>query len=194
MAYSHENRVKYIVRYFYDIENNGVLDKNDFRCLAVRNTIVETRGDFPQDVFETNLSIMENLWNEIAQVADFDNSGEVDVAEFQQAVRDSCLSKTYDDFPAMFKAFIENQFKAVDTDHDGLIGLKEYRQDAITRRSFSDVAEIDDAYNKLLNDEDRKAGGITIDRYKELYASFLGTEEETQAMYLFGPLRDFRAQ
>lgn len=194
MAYSHENRVKYVVRYFYDIENNGLLDKNDFRCLAVRNTIVETQGEFPEDVFEANLTVMENLWNEIAQVADLDNSGEVDVTEFQQAVRDCCLGKPYEEFPPMFKAFIETQFKTVDVDNNGFITLQEYRQDAITRRSFSDVSEIDDAYNKLLNEDDIGAGGITIDRYKELYSLFLGTEEETEAVYLFGPLRDLRVQ
>ena len=60
-----------MVRYFYDIEDNGLLDKNDFRCLAVRNTIVETQGQFPDDVFQANLTVMENLWNEIAQVNKF---------------------------------------------------------------------------------------------------------------------------
>merc|ERR1711862_1060471 len=70
MAYSHDNRIKYVVRYLYDIDNNGVLDKNDFKCLAVRNTIVETKGDFPAERFAQNAKIMDDLWNEIAQLAD----------------------------------------------------------------------------------------------------------------------------
>merc|ERR1712179_257279 len=52
MAYTHDNRVKYVVRYLYDIDNNGVLDKNDFKCLAVRNTILENLGNFPTDRFK----------------------------------------------------------------------------------------------------------------------------------------------
>ena len=28
----------------YDIDNNGVLDKTDFECLAVKNTIMEGKG------------------------------------------------------------------------------------------------------------------------------------------------------
>ena len=28
----------------YDYDNNGVLDRNDFECLAVRNTIMEGNG------------------------------------------------------------------------------------------------------------------------------------------------------
>merc|ERR1711887_100543 len=150
--YSHDNRVKYVVRYLYDIDNNGVLDKNDFKCLAVRNTIVETNGDFPSERFAQNAKIMDDLWNEIALLADFDKNGEVDVDEFKAAVQVNCVGKTYEQFPPMFKAFIENQFKTIDIDGDGTVGLDEYRQDVITRGAYADIAEIDDAFNKLVND------------------------------------------
>merc|ERR1711970_362398 len=106
--YSHDNRVKYVVRYLYDIDNNGVLDKNDFKCLAVRNTVVEAKGEFPADRFKTNAKIMDDLWNEIAELADFDKNGEVDVDEFKQAVMKHCVGKSYAQFPKAFKAFIEN--------------------------------------------------------------------------------------
>merc|ERR1711872_930494 len=138
MAYSHDNRVKYVVRYLYDIDKNG----------------------------------------------------EVDVDEFKQAVMKHCVGKGYAQFPVAFKAFIENQFKAVDVDGDGHVGLPEYRADAITRSAFVDVAEIDEAYNKLVSDADKAAGGISLDRYKELYAQFIGSEAECPAMYLFGPLKE----
>ena len=71
MAYSWDNRVKFIVRYMYDIDNNGFLDKNDFECLAVRNTVIETKGKWCENVFKKNQEIMANLWNEIAELADF---------------------------------------------------------------------------------------------------------------------------
>merc|ERR1712168_1541883 len=148
-AYSHDNRVKYVVRYLYDIDNNGVLDKNDFKCLAVRNTIVENLGNFPADRFAANCKIMDDLWNEIALLADFDKNGEVDVDEFKQAVQVNCVGKSYDAFPPMFKIFIENQFKTIDIDGDGICGLDEFRQDVITRGAYVDVAEIVDAFNKL---------------------------------------------
>jgi len=189
-AYSHDNRVKYVVRYLYDIDNNGVLDKNDFKCLAVRNTILESHGDFPEDKFKQNCKVMDDLWNEIALLADFDKNGEVDVDEFKQAVQVNCVGKNYDSFPPMFKTFIENQFKAVDINSDGTVGLDEFRQDVITRGAYQDVAEIDAAYNKLVNDADKKAGGITLPRYKELYAQFIGNKDEGPYMYLFGPLKE----
>merc|ERR1711887_378608 len=173
-AYSHDNRIKYVVRYLYDIDNNGVLDKNDFKCLAVRNTIVEHHGNFPTDRFEVNCKVMENLWNEIAALADFDKNGEVDVDEFKKAVLDNCVGKPYDAFPPMFKVFIENQFKAVDINGDGIVGLDEYRQDVSTRGAYTDITEIDDAFNKLMNDDvDKAAGGISLTRYRELYAQFI---------------------
>merc|ERR1711909_184161 len=190
MAYTHDNRVKYVVRYLYDIDNNGILDKNDFKCLAVRNTILENSGNFPADRFAANCKIMDDLWNEIALLADFDKNGEVDVDEFKAAVQVNCVGKTYEQFPPMFKAFIENQFKAVDIDGDGTVGLNEYRQDVITRGAFVDGAEIDDAFNKLVNDADKAAGGITLARYKELYAQFLGAKDEGPFMFLFGPLKE----
>merc|ERR1711909_162580 len=92
-AYTHDNRVRYVVRYLYDIDNNGVLDKNDFKCLAVRNTILEAKGEFPSDRFATNCKIMDDLWNEIALLADFDKNGEVDVDEFKAAVQVNCVNK-----------------------------------------------------------------------------------------------------
>jgi len=188
-AYSHDNRVKYVVRYLYDIDNNGVLDKNDFKCLAVRNTIIESKGEFPTDRFSKNAKVMDDLWNEIAELADFDKNGEVDVDEFKQAVMKHCVGKSYAQFPGAFKAFIANQFKSVDVDGDGHVGLSEYRSDVITRSAYTDVAEIDEAYAKLVTDADKAAGGISLERYEELYAQFIGNESECPAMYLFGPLR-----
>merc|ERR1711887_423364 len=167
MAYTHDNRVKYVVRYLYDIDNNGVLDKNDFKCLAVRNTILEAKGEFHSDRFAANCKVMDDLWNEIALLADFDKNGEVDVDGFKAAVQVNCVNKSYDQFPPMFKTFIENQFKAVDINRDGTVGLDEYRQDVITRGAYTDVSEIDNAFNKMLNDSDRAAGGINLQRYKD---------------------------
>jgi hypothetical protein len=71
MAYSWDNRVKFVVRFMYDIDNNGFLDKNDFECLAVRNTIIESKGSWSDETFKKNQEIMLNLWNQIAELADF---------------------------------------------------------------------------------------------------------------------------
>ena len=71
MAYSWDNRVKFVVRYMYDIDNNGFLDKNDFECLAVRNTVIEGKGEWSEDTYKKNKDVMQNLWNEIAELADF---------------------------------------------------------------------------------------------------------------------------
>jgi hypothetical protein len=48
---------------------------------------------------------------------------------------------------------------------------------------------LDASYEKLLNDADKKAGGITLPRYQELYAQFIGNpDEKCNACHLFGPL------
>ena len=48
------------------------LDKNDFECLAVRNTVIEGRGVWDEAKYKENSEIMARLWNEIADLADFD--------------------------------------------------------------------------------------------------------------------------
>ena len=71
MAYSWENRVKFVVRFMYDIDNNGFLDRNDFECLAVRNTVIEAKGKWCDERYKKNSQIMRDLWDQIAELADF---------------------------------------------------------------------------------------------------------------------------
>jgi len=189
MAYSWDNRVKFIVRYMYDIDNNGFLDKNDFECLAVRNTVIETKGKWCENVFKKNQEIMANLWNEIADLADFNKDEEVSVEEFKAAVQKVCVGKAYAEFPLGFRSFIESSYKTVDVDGDGTVGLDEYRSDCVKRMAYKSIKDLDAAYEKLLSEEDKAKGGITLERYQELYAHFIGNPDETcNGCYLFGPL------
>lgn len=72
---------------------------------------------------------------------------------------------------------------------DGSVGLTEFRVDCVNRMAYKNIKDLDDAYNKLLNDDDKKAGGITLPRYQELYAHFIGNPDENcPAVNLFGPL------
>jgi len=189
MAYSWDNRVKFVVRYMYDIDNNGYLDINDFLCLALRNTLIEGRGMWDDAAYQKNKTIMSDLWNEIALLADFNKDGQVHVDEFKTAIQKNCTGKAYGDFPGAFKTFIANQFKTIDVNGDGIVGVDEYRLDCVSRAAFSDIKEIDDAYNSLLTEEDKKVDGISLTRYQELYAQFISNpDEKCNAVYLFGPL------
>lgn len=189
MAYTWDNRVKFIVRYMYDIDNNGYLDKNDFECLAVKTTIVESKGDFRPERYEQNRKIMRSLWNEITDIADFNKDGQISVDEFKTAVKNLCIGKPFNQFPEALRAFISSHFSTVDINGDGLIGVEEYRVDCCGRQAYNEIQDIDDAFNKLCSDEDKKKGGISLERFQELYAHFLGDPDETiGAVYMFGPL------
>ena len=59
---------------------------------------------------------MINLWNQIADIADFDKNGEVDAEEFMGGVETACKGKGYDQLPEAFKFFIEGQFRTIDVD------------------------------------------------------------------------------
>ncbi|XP_059048698.1 sarcoplasmic calcium-binding protein, alpha chain [Achroia grisella] len=189
MAYTWDNRVAFVVRYLYDIDNNGYLDSHDFQCLALRSCVLEGKGDCSAARLQKYQHIMLSLWEEITQLADFDKDGMITVDEFKQAVKNSCVGKKYDDFPQALKAFIESNFKTIDINQDGVIGIEEFRYDCIQRMVVEEIKVIDDAFSSLLNDDDRKKGGITVSRYQELFAQFLGdTTDSCQAKYLFGPL------
>ncbi|XP_073824522.1 sarcoplasmic calcium-binding protein 1 [Musca autumnalis] len=189
MAYSWDNRVDFVVRYMYDIDNNGVLDENDFQCMAVRACVVEGKGDCSANRLAEYKKLMKNLWVEISEIADDDKDGKISNKEFKDAVRKTCVGKKYTEFPQAMKAFIESNFKILDINSDGIVGIEEYRYNCITRMAIDDVAPIDKAFESLLNDNDKKVGGLNLDRYQELYAEFLGnTADNHPAVYLFGPL------
>lgn len=110
------------------------------------------------------------------------------------------------------KAFIESNFRILDINGDGIVGIEEFRYNCITRMAIDDVAPIDQAFEALLTvsemsfffllsrpnqrallpslqDGDRKVGGLNLERYKELYGEFLSnTDDKHPAVNLFGPL------
>ncbi|XP_047522075.1 sarcoplasmic calcium-binding protein 1 isoform X1 [Pieris napi] len=193
MAYTWDNRVAFVVRYLYDIDNNGYLDSHDFQCLALRTCVLEGKGDCSAARLQKYQNIMINLWEEISRLADFDKvpdyDGTVTVEEFKQAVKNTCVGKKYEDFPQAMKAFIETNFRMIDINADGLMGIEEFRYDCIQRMVVEDIKVIDDAYNSLLNDDDRRKGGISLSKYQELFAQFLADQNENcPASLLFGPL------
>ncbi|XP_023245700.1 sarcoplasmic calcium-binding protein 1-like [Copidosoma floridanum] len=174
-----------------DTDGNGILEQNDFECMALKMTILEGKGVFNNSAHQDNVHVMLALWDEIAQIADFNKDGMVTNEEFKDAVKKCCVGKSYGDFPQAMKSFIDNHFRIVDMNGDGVIGIEEYRYNSITRIPIADVGLIDEAYHKLVNDDDKRRGGLTLSRYQELYAAYLGDpNEQNPAVYLFGPLPD----
>ncbi|KAF0314153.1 Sarcoplasmic calcium-binding protein 1 [Amphibalanus amphitrite] len=204
MAYSWDNRVKFVVRYMYDIDNNGYLDKNDFECLAVRTSVIESKGEVKPEKYEQNRKVMRNLWNEIADLADFNKDGQVSVEEFKSAVKNACVGKPFDAFPGALKAFISSHFGTVD---DGQVSVEEFKcaiKDTCLNKEYDELPDALRAFigslfstvdvNGMVADwiaEDKKKGGIDLKRFQELYAQFIGNPDETiGAVYLFGPLQE----
>jgi len=68
--YSWDNRIKFLVGYLYDLDNNGYMNKNDFDCLAVKFTVMEGRGHWNDKSFTRYSMIMSDLWDQISEIAD----------------------------------------------------------------------------------------------------------------------------
>ena len=49
------------------------------------------------------------------------------------------------------RAFIEANFKMMDVNSDGVIGLEEFRYNCIQRIATDDIKIVDEAFNSLLN-------------------------------------------
>ncbi|RWS13551.1 sarcoplasmic calcium-binding protein 1-like protein, partial [Dinothrombium tinctorium] len=172
-----------------DTDNNGYLDLKDFENLALRFTLLELKGKYNPDSHQRNKEIMRNLWNEIALLADFNKDGQVTVTELKDAIKDACMAKKFDELPESLKCSIQSKFRSIDVDGDNLISLEEYRIEIINRSGCATIDEIDYCWDKLLNDDDRKKGGISLQRYQELWAQFIGsTKDDVNGVYLFGPL------
>lgn len=77
--------------------------------------------------------------------------GMITVEEFKQAVKNSCVGRKYEEFPQAMKAFIESNFRMIDINSDGVIGIEEYRYDCVQRMVLEDIKVIDDAFDTLLN-------------------------------------------
>lgn len=75
----------------------------------------------------------------------------ISVDEFKQAVKNSCVGKKYAEFPQAMKAFIESNFRMIDINDDGVMGVEEYRYDCVQRMVIEEIKIIDDAFNSLLN-------------------------------------------
>uniref|UniRef100_U5EL01 EF-hand domain-containing protein n=1 Tax=Corethrella appendiculata TaxID=1370023 RepID=U5EL01_9DIPT len=190
MSYPWDKRVDFVVRHMYDIDNNGSLDNNDFACMALRATVVEGKGKVTPENLASYKKVMDNLWKEISDLADFDKDGKITTDEFKQAVQTSCVGKKYAEFPQAMKAFIDAYYKTVDVDGDNCVSRDEYRYSCITRIAVDDIKVVDDAFDQLLNDDDKKRGGISLQRFQELYASFLGDlNDKNSAITLFGPVQ-----
>lgn len=49
------------------------------------------------------------------------------------------------------KAFIESNFKMLDINQDGILGIDEFRYDCVQRMVVDDIEIVNDAFNNLLN-------------------------------------------
>merc|ERR1712241_650049 len=141
-------------------------------------------GTWNQEKYAKNKEVMTNLWNQISDIADFDKNGEVDTEEFMGGVETACKGKKYAGLPEAFKFFIEAQFRTIDVDGDGSIGLEEFRYDCVSRMAYATVDVLAEAFKKVAESD-----SLTLARYQELYAEFLGNPDESCiACSLFGPL------
>jgi len=186
--FSFDNRVAFVVKGLYDTDGNGYLDANDFENMALKLTILEGKGQYDKAKHEHQKATMRGVWNEIAELADLNKDGQVQVDEFKAAVQKVLQGKKFEQFPNCFRESINRKFASIDVNGDNLMSLDEFRIDCVNRNAQS-IEEIDGCWEKLLNEEDRKKGGLTLERYQQLWAEFIANPDPNcPGSRLFGPL------
>lgn len=66
--------------------------------MALKMTLIEGKGEFSYNRYQETLHIMLSLWEEIAELADFNKDDIVTIEEFKEAVQRSCVGREYQDF------------------------------------------------------------------------------------------------
>ncbi|KAF4518083.1 hypothetical protein B566_EDAN009627 [Ephemera danica] len=165
---------------------DGLVTVDEFKQAVKQTCVGKQYPQFPQAMkmfIDTHFKSVDIN----ARVGD----GQVSVDEFKLAVKNSCVGKNFSEFPPAMRSFIDSTFRSCDINGDGVIGPEEYRVDCVSRSAFPKIDDLDNAFQKLLNDDDKKRGGINLARYQELYAQFLGdANENNPANWLFGPLNE----
>lgn len=120
-----------------DIDNNGVLEQHDFECMALKMTLIEGKGDFNYNRYQENLHIMLSLWEEIAELADFNKVNkqlfQLTTSISQQSILPSFLDN-YSFFPYPIIFFFK----------DGVVTVEEFKkavQKSCVGRAYRDFPQ-----------------------------------------------------
>jgi Ca2+-binding EF-hand superfamily protein len=158
----------------FDSDSDGYWERNDFQRFVDR--IASDQGSATGSPEAQALSaVYMQLW-EAMRPADIDGDERVSLEE--------ALAFQERNFtPEGVVAFARAIFPVLDSDHDGAIGLDEYR--SLLKTSSIDPAVADEVFPRLDSDGD---GRITSSQFEQLYLEyFLSDDADAPGSSLWGP-------
>lgn len=166
---------------FWDADNNGYLEKNDYEQIA--NRIAEERGwvKGSTDYAATYNAVMAT-WNEAKQFADKNKDNRITLSEWL-AYYDYVITN-----PATYRMNVVGLMtailNAIDADNDGLITPIDFQM--LFRMYSADENTALVAFNKIDND---RSGAISVDELFGAVDTFFLSDDPLEAgNYLFGML------
>ncbi|CAG0900051.1 unnamed protein product [Darwinula stevensoni] len=180
---------RFLYHYFYDLNRDGVLTKEDFEAMAREYAVVQRRGKFEEDVVDRWKAVTAKWWLELYQNADRNKDEKVDFEEWLNYFKSMRTSlKNAEDLPDFLKGFLQLHFVFLDHNKDGLICTKDYKHYLQTRQMDPNRAE--EAFQSLISERDAETGNkLSRERFNELFLDFLSSlDPRSPGKFICGPL------
>lgn len=167
----------------FDTDGDGYVDRTDFQAACDRLGAAFGLGSDSAELKHLR-ELSDGLWQHLAQAADANADGRIDLGEYQAAFAAGLLV-TPDSFEAGYVPFLDALMDIADTDGDGKLNRDEQVRwtGALMGLPEPDAREV---FGRLDKDTD---GLITRDDMLEAIREFYFSEERTSTgVWLLGPI------
>ncbi|XP_013779534.1 sarcoplasmic calcium-binding protein 1-like [Limulus polyphemus] len=178
-----------------DADKNGYISWADYELLALRTTFQQNSGKYDEGIHEKYLTHSRKMWESLCSDIGGDTEGQVqftDLVNFMFVL--TSKTQKFEELPDFLQNLATEVFYMVDKNGDNMWDKEEYRFGSVLWCYVTSLKGIDDAFNSMLNEEDKQRGGLSIDRFKKLVTEFFTSlEADTPCRNIFGPLDPSRA-
>ncbi|XP_023220806.1 sarcoplasmic calcium-binding protein, beta chain-like [Centruroides sculpturatus] len=178
-----------------DVDKNGYISWADYELLALRTTFQQNFGNYDQEIHKKYLQHSRQMWESLCTDLGVDKDDNVHFFHLIDFMYSSTnKTKKFEELPDFLQNLCVEVFRMIDRKGDNLWDRDEYRFGSVIWCYITNLKDIDNAFDSMLNAEDKIGGGISLDRYKELVVEFFTSMDgETPSRNIFGPLDPKRA-
>ncbi|XP_067938940.1 sarcoplasmic calcium-binding proteins I, III, and IV-like [Watersipora subatra] len=177
-------KLGYIYHVFYDVNNDGKVDWDDFSC-ALEKIATLNKWEEENPKKKQALECLQLVWDGLKKYADENSDDEISKDEWYKMWSD-CADKVVakQEFPYWLSSYMSFMFDAADTSGDNVIDKEEFRQAYTSFGLSADVC--DSAFDKF---SDGGKVQLTKDTYSKLWHEFfLSNDVEAKGNFLFGAI------
>ncbi|GFS90834.1 sarcoplasmic calcium-binding protein, alpha-B and -A chains [Nephila pilipes] len=173
-----------------DADKNGYISWDDYRLMALRTTFQQNNGEYNEDIHRKYLTHSKQMWESLCNDVGGNKDGKVhfqDLVNFLYEL--TSRTRHFEELPDFLQNLAIEVFHMIDKKCDMMWDRDEYRFGSVIWCYVTELKEIDKAFESMLSSDDRKRGGITLERFKELVTEFFTSlDANSPSRNIFGPL------